>query len=51
MTENELKLIELICENDNPMRALTTAVFIVLGYLKQHESSQGQAPASRQGLA
>jgi hypothetical protein len=51
MTENELKLIELIRENDNSVRALSTAVFIVLGYLKQHESSQGQAPAGLRGLA
>jgi hypothetical protein len=51
MTDNERELIRIIRENDNPMQALSTAVFIVLGYLKQHESSQGQAPAGLRGLA
>lgn len=51
MTDNERKLINIIRENDNPVQALSTAVFIVLGYLKQHESSQGQAPVGLQELA
>lgn len=51
MTENELKLIKMIRENDNPTRALSTAVFIVLGYLTQHGSSPAQAPVDLQGLA
>ena len=45
MSENEKKLNELIRENDNPASALMTAPLIVLGYLKQHESSVGQALA------
>ena len=45
MTENELELLELINENDNPTRALMTATLIVLGYLKQHGSSEEQAAA------
>ena len=38
MTNAEKELIELICENDNPERALMTATLIVLGFLKQHGS-------------
>lgn len=43
MTENEKELIKLIRENDNPEEALMTATVIILGYLKQHESSEEQA--------
>ncbi len=46
MTENEKKLIELIRENDNPSTALMTAAVIVLGYLKQEQSSSVETPAS-----
>ena len=45
MTSNEMELIKLIRENDNPAQALMTAIIIVQGYLKQHESSVEQAPA------
>lgn len=45
MTSNEIELIELIRENDNPDRALMTATLIVLGFLKQHESFEEQAAA------
>ena len=45
MTSNEKELINLIRENDNPAQALMTAIIIVQGYLKQHESSAIQAPA------
>ena len=51
MTENEQKLIELIRENDNPVQAMTQAIFIVLGYLKQEQSSSAQVPAYLRGLA
>ena len=50
MTENERELIKLIRENDNPEEALMTATVIILGFLKQHESSEGQAPACQQVL-
>ena len=46
MTDNEKELIQMIRENDNPGRALMTAAVIILGYLKQHESSAGQAVAA-----
>ena len=45
MTENEKELIRLIRENDNPEQALMTATVIILGFLKQHESSEAQVPA------
>ena len=50
MTENEKELIQLIRENDNPTTALMTAAVIVLGYLKQHESSVEQDPVCLQAL-
>ena len=45
MTANEEELIKLIRENDNPERALMAATVIILGFLKQHESSEVQALA------
>ena len=43
MTKNEQELISLIRENDNPGQALMAAATIILGYLKQHESSEEPA--------
>ena len=51
MTDNEQELIKLIRENDNPGQALMTAAVIVLGYLKQHESSVTQGSVVLQELA
>lgn len=51
MTANEKELIKLIRENDNPEQALATAVETILIYLKQHESSEGQAAVCLQALA
>ncbi len=48
MTENEKELIKMIRENDNPGRALMTAAVIILGFLKQHESSEEQVPVCLQ---
>lgn len=48
MTDNEIELITLIRENDNPTTALMTAAVIVLGYLKQHESNSKQAAVGLQ---
>lgn len=42
MSKNEMELIGMIRENDNPVQALMTAVVIVLGYLRQLESSEEQ---------
>lgn len=45
MSENELELIRLIRENDNPEQALMAAATIILGHLKRHGSSEEQAAA------
>lgn len=45
MTENELELIRIIRENENPAETLMTATAIIIDYLKRHESSEAQAPA------
>ena len=51
MTANEIELINLIRENDNPEQALTTAVDTILLYLTLHGSSEVQAVAGLQVLA
>ena len=51
MTDNEMELIKIIRENDNPEKALMAAAVIILGFLKQHESSEGQAPVYPQVLS
>ncbi len=51
MSENELELIKLIRENDDPGLALMTAALIVLGQLKQSGSSEAQAPADLRALS
>ena len=51
MTANEQELIKLIRESDDPGQALMTAAVIVLGYLRQHESSVTQESADLQELA
>ena len=43
MTANEIELINIIRENDNPEQALMAAAVIILGFLKQHESSVERA--------
>ena len=45
-----MELIRLIRENDNPGQALNAAVVIVLGYLKQLESSEEQVAVDLQAL-
>ena len=51
MTANEKELINMIRENDNPEQALMTAAVIILGFLKQHESSEAQAAVCLQAHA
>lgn len=51
MTDTEKELLKLIRENDNPGQALMTATVIILGFLKQHESSEAQEPAYLQVLS
>ena len=50
MSENQSDLIDLIRENDSPEQALITAATVILGFLKQHESSVVQASVGLQGL-
>ena len=50
MTENEKELIKMIRENDNIGQALMMAAVIILGYLKQHESFEGQVSVGLQEL-
>ena len=50
MSNNEIELINMVRENDNPGLALNTAVVIVLGYLRQLESSEEQAAADLREL-
>lgn len=45
MSKNELELVNMIRENDNPERALMAAATVILGYLKQHGSFEEQAAA------
>ena len=51
MTDNEKELINMIRDTDTPGQALMTAAVIVLGYLRQHESSVTQESADLQELA
>lgn len=50
MTENQKELVELIRENDKPECALMVATLIILGFLKQLESSVKQDFAVLQEL-
>ena len=38
MTENEIELLQIIRENENPEKALITAIEIITKYLEQPES-------------
>lgn len=38
MTENEIKLIEMIRSHDNPEKAFVTALEIIILFLKHYES-------------
>ena len=40
-----MELIKIIRESENLEQALLTATVIILDFLKQHESFEGQAPA------
>jgi hypothetical protein len=51
MTKNEQELLDIIRTNDNPQRALMTAIDIICQYIKQHESSQEPSAADRQESA
>lgn len=40
MTENEIKLLDMIRANDDPEQALLTAVGVILDFLSHHESTE-----------
>ena len=48
MSESEQELFRIIRENDNPAEALMTAVAVILGFLKQDESSVERVPVCLQ---
>ena len=48
MTENEIELINLIRENDNPEKAILTAVDTILSFLVQQKSFEARASAVTQ---
>ena len=50
MTENQKELINLIRENDTPTQALMTAAVIILGFLRQHGSSEEQVSVALREL-
>lgn len=47
MTRNEYELMYLIRTNDNPQKALVTAIDIICQYIKQHGSLQEPSAADR----
>lgn len=46
MTENEVMLINIIREQENPVRALMVAINIIVSYLMQHESYPKSSPVA-----
>ena len=44
MTNNEIKLLNMIHENDNPEQALFIAIEIIISCLMQSESSEEPSP-------
>ena len=51
MNENEMKLIGMIRESDDPEKALVVAVEVITDFLKQFQSSEAPAAACPQGPA
>ena len=47
MTRNEYELMYLIRTNDNPQKAVMTAIDIICQYITQHGSSQAQLAADQ----
>lgn len=51
MTEKEIRLINIINENDNREQALKVAIEIILNFLEQPKSSEEQVPVVLRELA
>ena len=50
MNANEIELLSLVRDNNNPDQALVISINIILDYLKQHESFEEQAVADLREL-
>lgn len=50
LNENGMELVRIVRENDNPEQALMAAATIILGYLKQHGSSEEPTAADLPAL-
>lgn len=46
MTENEIKLINIIREQDNPVQAMMVAINVIVSYLMQRESYSKPFPVA-----
>lgn len=51
MSNNEIKLINMIRNNDNPEQALIVAIEIIISYLEQLELTEEQFPVCSPVLA
>lgn len=51
MTENEIKLLEMIRSNDNPEQALLTAVAVIIDFLNRPESTESKSSVELPALA
>ena len=40
MTENKMKLLEMVSNTPNPEKSVSIVIQTILGFLEQHESSQ-----------
>lgn len=51
MNENEMKLIGMIRESDDPEKALEVAVGVITNFLRQLQSSEAPSAACPPGLS
>ena len=50
MTNNQIELLNIVCEDDNPEQAICIAVEIISSFLRQYESCQEPSPDFLQEL-
>ena len=46
MSQKEIELIDIICNDQNPVEALTIAIQTIIDFLEQPESCQAPNPVS-----
>ena len=46
MSQKEIELIDIICNDQNPAEAMIIAIKTIIDFLEQSESCQGQGPVS-----